>query len=149
MKAYELAAKYLSIAQSDDAFAGKNLQVGQSAERPVEAYPAVIFDCTMRPIGGSPVFQTYELMITVLSNPEDDDGPAHAALVEAVRTRFFGQTRADFPAVRAEVKALIEVGGFFRVLGRGHDVPADPQRPATEQSKFKTAIVFAGSVELL
>ena len=147
MKAWELAETFRAIFAADGAFDGKTLRTGQSEEELV--FPAVVFDCTCAPIGGSANHLRFDVIVTVHSEAHDDNAATHAALVELVRAKFYGTNADGRAAARAAMKAAVNGGGKFAMLGRGHDAPAESGNAAIEETRWKTPVMACGSVRVL
>ncbi len=147
MKAWDIADSFRALVAEDTDFAGIALRTGQSEEE--QTFPCIIFEASVKPVGGSAQVLTFELTMHVHSHAHDDTAAAHAARAELLRRKFYGATQAESAAARDAIKTAINTAGKFALLGRGHDAPSDSANGAIEQSRFKTSIIIAGTVRVL
>lgn len=147
MKDIEIAEDFRKVVELAEVYEAASLRVGFSEEEP--SYPCTVFECLARPIAGSAHFLTCEIRMTTCSEPNDAGLAAHAERTEKLRVLFFGRDQSEYPAARAAIKTAFQGLGHFRMLGRGHDAPAEPSTAAAESTLFKTPLTIACSVEVL
>lgn len=146
MKAFEIAEDFRHVIEADSAFTGIHTRTGQTDED--LKHPSIVFECAVRPVGGSASVLTFELTMTVQSEAHDSTGANHAARVELLRAKFFGANAAGLAAARAAMKTAFQARGHFTLLGRGCDAPHDPSGGSVEMTRFKTPVVVAGTVKV-